>query len=477
LRRKIAGWSAAATAAALVTFGAIMAFTLYSEQVEVIDDRLATSANLLASRPPTASPIDVATLEALTVAPNHRRQANTALYGFVLVRTADGSVLQSSPGGLGNSVGPWPPPQRHFNRRADGTRVRFGAFPMGATTVLLAASLEPADESVQDLLEAALIAIPAVLLVVAAGSWWIARGALQPITAITRAATAINATNLGARLPTAAADDEIAAHVRVLNEMFDRLQRSFVQTTRFTADAAHELRTPLTILRGQIEEALRGAPSPPVEQLLLGLLEETSGLQKIADNLLLLSQFDSGKTQLRRERVDFSAVIADVAEDAELLAARLAIAVTQAIKTEVRVDGDATMLRRVALNLVDNAVKYNRRDGRVRIHLEVRDGRAVLDVANTGCPIPPERRAGLFERFYRGDAGRNRETGGSGLGLSLCREIISAHSGTIELSRSETDETVFTVSLPLSTKAIGQITAQRQPSPGVRSAGRGDGPA
>ena len=114
----------------------------------------------------------------------------------------------------------------------------------------------------------------------------------------------------------------------------------------------------------------------------------------------------------------------------------------------MRVDGDAVMLRRVALNLIDNAVKFNRDAGELRLMLRAADGDAVLTVGNTGPGVPPERRAALFQRFYRPDAGRSSDAGGAGLGLSLCREIVTAHGGRIELTRAKDDWTEFTVRLP-----------------------------
>ncbi len=449
LRRKIAAWSALATGFALLTFGVAITATLYQEHIEAVEDNLAASANLVAARHKPGEPLDLNILEALTTRPKRRREANTTLYGFAIVRESDGSVLQAHPAAMREAALPWPPAKHHFTRWLDGNHVRVGSFPMGDTRLLLAASLAGADESVRDLLEASLIAIPLVLLVVAGGSWWIARRALHPVREITSAAAAITTSNLSARLPEVETDDEISAHVRVLNEMFDRLQRGFEQATRFTADAAHELRTPLTILRGQLEDGLRANNlSVEQERLLVDLLEETTGLQKIADNLLLLARFDTGRGALEREPLDLSKLLVEASEDAELLAAPRSITVVAEIAPGLRVRADATMLRRVALNLIDNAIKFNRVGGTVRLALRVAGETAEIVVGNSGRGIPPDRRATLFQRFYRADSGRNREAGGSGLGLSLCREIVLAHDGEISLSGATDDWTEFTVRLP-----------------------------
>ena len=449
LRWQIVGWSALVTGLALLTFVAVAAFNLYTEQVEMIDVRLETNARLVFN---ARGEVNRDLLAELTLPRRHG--AETPLLGFALVRTRDRSLVQAQPASLAGAVTHWPPvrwpPQRTFlNAKIEGARLRLGAFKRGDHTLLLAAPLEPAEESVWDLLGAALIAIPAVLLVAAAGSWWIARRALAPIAAITRAAALITADRLGERLPAPATDDEIGAHVHVLNGMFDRLQRSFEQATRFTADAAHELRTPLTILRGQVEDALRtGRPAPEQERLLVDLLEEITGLQKISDNLLLLARFDTGRSQLQRAPLNLSALVQDAGEDAELLATPLGLKVTAQIAPAVRVDGDTVMLRRVALNLIDNAVKFNRAGGEVKLMLRADGVDAVFTVGNTGAGIAPARRAALFQRFYRPDAGRDPDSGGTGLGLSLCREIVTAHGGQIELTRAEDDWTEFAVRLP-----------------------------
>ncbi|MES1166669.1 MAG: ATP-binding protein [Pseudomonadota bacterium] len=446
LRWQITLWSVLITGLALVTFGAVVAFNLYSEQVEVVDTQLATDARFAFTTRAQGGdhgPVNPDWLAALP-------KADASLFGFVVGRTtSDRAALEARPETLRQALAQWPPVRRRFTRRVEGKKLRFGVFTEGETRLVLAASLAPVEESVGDLLGAYLIALPAVLLVVAGGSWWIARRALVPVTNITAAAASITADRLDQRLPAPATEDEIVRHIQVLNGMFDRLQRSFEQASRFTADAAHELRTPLTIMRGQIEDALRsGNFTPDQQRLLVGLPEENTGLQRISSNLLLLARFDAGKSPLERVPVDLSALVEEAREDAELLAASQHIRISGRIEPGLRVSGDAVMLRRVALNLVDNAVKFNRDDGELGLSLRTDAAEVVLSVANTGPGIPPDRQGTLFQRFYRADSGRNRDTGGSGLGLSLCREIVTALGGRIELARSDGEWTEFTVRLP-----------------------------
>ena len=452
LRTKLTLWSALVTGLALLTFGVAAAVNLYFEEIETLDHRM----NDLAKGFLAASGAETRDGFAALV---HRREEH--LVGGACREGSRRDVVTESTAVAGLLAGDLPG-KRHSTVHVDGHFYRLGWTAVDSRSVLLVADLWPAFDSVLDLLGAYLLALPVVLFVVAAGSWWMARRALQPIADITNAAASITAHRLGERLPQPAADDEIGRHTRVLNDMFDRLERSFAQATRFTADASHELRTPLTILRGQIEEALRtGQSTPEQERLLVELLDETSGLQKIADNLLLLARFDLGKDPIRRAPVDFSALAGEACEDAELLAAPKEIRIKAQVAPGIFIDGDAVMLRRVVLNLIDNAVKYNRPGGEVHLALSRTGGEAVFTIGNHGPGIPGDRRGALFERFFRLGSDRNSATGGSGLGLSLCREIVTAHGGRIELAPGASDWTEFRVSLP----TIAAESISRHPGP------------
>ena len=445
LRTKLALWSALVTALTLLTFGGVAAFGLYFRQTRTMEKSLVASSKvffreLSESGTPSKNDMDEAVL---------LLKGTTPLYGLAFGRTSE-KPNHIYPEKLSELVRGWPLAVGFSTVKLGKKEFRLGVFVDGEFTLVLAADLHPVQDMVGDLMEQYLLALPFVLLVGAAGSWWFARRALQPVAAITRAAEAITAERLDARLPTPLSDDEIGQLTRVLNAMFDRLQRGFEQATRFTADASHELRTPLTILRGEIEEALRtGSFDSTQEKLLVDLLEQTSGLQKIADNLLLLARFDAGKSSLVREPIDLSLLVQETVEDAELLASPLKISIHAEVAPGVRVSGDAHLLRRVLLNLIDNAVRYNRPGGEVWLELRREVDEVVLLVANTGSGIPKDRRVELFQRFFRLNADRNRGTGGSGLGLSLCREITVAHGGSIELSRSDNDRTEFLVRLPV----------------------------
>jgi signal transduction histidine kinase len=438
LRTKLTLWSALITAFTLVTFGLVAAVSLYVEQLEEVDRHLAANAQEFVLEARQRSAADVAEII---------RRDDEPHFGFAFF--VDGRVVSGEPGDLYERLINRTPRKKFTTLRLNEKFLRLGYFPYGENRALLVAvDLRHVMGSLVELGEAYLLALPIMLVVVGAGSWWVARRALAPIAAIADAASAITAEKLSTRLPAPPANDEIARLTGVLNAMFDRLERGFAQATRFSADASHELRTPLTILRGEIEQGLHAGGSAEQEKILVSLLEQVGGLQKISDNLLLLARFDAGKSPAQLAPLDLSALVSETVEDAELLAAPAKLKVSADVTPALRVSGDAVLLRRLLLNLVDNAVRYNRPGGEVKLALRRDDASVVLVIANTGAGFPAEKRGELFQRFFRLAADRNRATGGSGLGLSLCREIAAAHGGRIELARSADDVTEFAVTLP-----------------------------
>ncbi len=305
------------------------------------------------------------------------------------------------------------------------------------------------------LVVADLTALPLTVLVAAFGVWWTTGKALKPLQDIADAAERIHAKALRTRIPNPPVHDEIGRLVSVLNNAFDRLERSFAQATRFSSDASHELKTPLTIMRGEIESALSNESiDPQNEKLLEGLLQQTHRLSAIVENLLLLSRADAGALNLRKVAVDFSGLCHELAADAEILALRHNIIISSAIENEVQVLADEWYLRRLLLNLLDNAIKYNLYSGKAEIFLAKSGDLASFRIANTGPEISEEHQTQIFERFYRTEDSRASEVVGSGLGLSICREIVLAHQGQIWMERTRPGWTVFVVNLPLAVRQL-----------------------
>jgi heavy metal sensor kinase len=322
----------------------------------------------------------------------------------------------------------------------------FGAIRNQPTSPIVVK--KETNELIYDLTSAYTTALAVTVLVGALGVWWITRKALQPLQVAASAAEKIDAKALSRRLPEPRDQDEVGRLVRVLNHSFDRLERRFEQTTRFSSDASHELKTPLTIMRGEIEAALKEeADNSRIRSLLDSLLAETQGVCDIVDKLLLLSRADEGTLTLTKEILDFSAICHELAEDAEILARPKRITTEFAISPDVEVLADESYLRRVLLNLLDNAIKYNIEGGSLSISLIRSDALAVFRIANIGPGIPKEHETRVFERFYRADPSRSSETSGSGLGLSICREIVAAHGGQMWLDQPGSGWTAFIVTL------------------------------
>ncbi|MGQ9731755.1 MAG: sensor histidine kinase [Candidatus Zipacnadales bacterium] len=327
-----------------------------------------------------------------------------------------------------------------------GRMWRICTMENGEVAFLLAVDLGELEAEMGRVRNAFLAALPAALLLIALGSWLLSRRALRSVEDLAHVAEQVSASHLNRRIPTEGVETEFRRLVIVFNEMLDRLERSFYQATRFSADAAHELRTPLTILQGELEEALQSASSEAEQRVLSDLLGEVQRLKDIIRKLLLLSLADAGRLQLTRERVNLSELVEGLREDIEVLAPHLSV--TAEIAPEVWLTADVDLLRQALRNLSTNAVKYNREGGAVILRLREQEGRAEFSVSNTGPGIAPTDRPHVFDRFYRGDPSRGR-TDGVGLGLSLAREIARAHGGELTLEDSYEDLTTFTLTLPV----------------------------
>jgi signal transduction histidine kinase len=313
----------------------------------------------------------------------------------------------------------------------------------------IAARLNPVELPRTILLSTYTAAAPIVLIFIAFGAYWIAGRSLRPIARLTAVASAITAQKPGVRLPSVKSEDEVGSLTRVLNRMLERLEASYLQATRFSADASHELRTPLTVIRGEIENRLRKGNLPrDIEDLLVSLMEEAQRLEGITEGLLTLSQADAGNLQLEHERVSLSALIRLVIEDLEILASAQSVQVTADVADDIFVSANAKFLHQMLMNLGENAVKHNRPGGRIAVVLHSDANSIVVSISNTGEPIPKESQGSIFRRFYRSDRSRSRQVPGYGLGLSICWEIAHAHGWDLGLIRSDAEWTTFAVRIP-----------------------------
>jgi signal transduction histidine kinase len=292
-------------------------------------------------------------------------------------------------------------------------------------------------------------AVPAAILGLG-GGWWLMRKAMAPVTALTRAAAVVRDGNLQTQLPRTGNGDELDRLTEVFNAMTARLDESFNRIREFTLHASHELKTPLTVMHGELETALREEPEQVVRDRLVSQLDEIQRLTKIVDALTLLTKADAGQIALERTPVRLDELVRDDFADAQILAQPMKVSVKLEACDEATVAGDRHRLRQLLLNLTDNAVKYNRADGRVAISLRRTGGSAELSIANTGAGIPPEKQARVFDRFFRGDASHNNAVDGCGLGLSIAQWIVTAHGGTIQITSQPEELTTVRVRLPVS---------------------------
>jgi two-component system heavy metal sensor histidine kinase CusS len=293
------------------------------------------------------------------------------------------------------------------------------------------------------------IVIPVVLLLIAVGSWWLGSIALTPIENIRRAAERITAERLDERIPSQGLADEIGLLIGVLNATFERLQGSFEQAARFSADASHQLKTPIAILRAGIDEVLnQSGLSNEERERVADLLQQTRRLSSVAENLLLLSRADTGRLALRATEFDLARLLEGSLEDARILGAGSNLQIEANIPETLPINGDREMISLTVQNLVENAVKYNRLGGKILVSAEKHAHVVQICVGNNGPEIPPERAPHIFERFYRvrGD----EQTPGHGLGLSIPRELAHAHGGDLILARSRPDWTEFCLRLSAS---------------------------
>ncbi|MEM0896787.1 MAG: ATP-binding protein, partial [Verrucomicrobiota bacterium] len=305
------------------------------------------------------------------------------------------------------------------------------------------------NEHTSDMIQlrrAFLIALPGALLVVALGAAFVGWRVLTPIEALGRDMDRVSAEALDRRIDAAGADREFEPIIRNYNSMLERLERSFHQANRFSADVSHELKTPLAIMQGSLERALSQCEGSSVAQKSLSeVLEQTGHQRSILESLLLLSRADSGKLHISREPIDLSEKLKTWVEDAEFLAEPHGITVESDIQPNLWIEGDSIMLQQVAHNLFSNAARYNITGGEILCRLRSSGDHIEWRVASTGKIIAGDDRERIFERFARADS--TSKEPGAGLGLSLAQEIVLAHGGDIRLLDAVDGMNVFQVCL------------------------------
>lgn len=299
-------------------------------------------------------------------------------------------------------------------------------------TVLVSTDLSRVQDSVSVTRRAALFLVPVVLILMALLIYWVVGLALRAVGALRSGAARITAAGLSEqRLPVPLAHDEVHRLAVTLNVMLDRIEASTTRQRNFVGDAAHELRSPIASLRTQLEVASRLGPEVDSRELATDALVDVDRIARLVEDLLALARLDESGGQLRRRLpVNLDAIVEQTA--AQYADARVPVTVRVA---PARVSGDPEALRRVVVNLVDNAVRYTATTVTVTVRATDTDGE--VTVADNGPGIPAEARAAVFDRFVRLDTARARDTGGTGLGLAIVRDVVRAHGGSVVLEDNE----------------------------------------
>jgi heavy metal sensor kinase len=245
-------------------------------------------------------------------------------------------------------------------------------------------------------------------------------------------------------------DDELGRLAQAFNATLGRLEQSFDQMRRFTADASHELRTPLTAVRSVGEVGLQSPRSAEGYREVIGsMLEEVDRLNQLVESLLTLSRADAGHTKLARQRLDFASFIEDTITQVDVLAEERRQRVITELQGPVWIAADAVLLRRAIINVLDNAIKYAPLDSAIRVRLSIVSDQAVLSIEDQGPGIAAADLAHIFDRFYRVDRARSRQPAGVGLGLSIARWAVEAHGGEITVASQPGRGSTFRISLPM----------------------------
>jgi len=345
--------------------------------------------------------------------------------------------------------------------RRGGTRCYVRRFAAARTDcrLLILSSLHPESELLANLRVALGWLVPITVILASAGGYFLARKNLSPVADMTARADRISESTLHDRLAVQNPADELGRLATTLNRLLDRLDLAFERQRRFIADASHELRTPLAILQGESEVALSNPSRTPEEyhESLSVLQHEARRLTRIVEDMFTLSRADAGQYPVNRRELYLDELVAECAHSVRTLAAAKSITFSVESSGELPFSGDESLLSRMLLNLLDNAIKYTPNGGEVTVSARSTPAGPQITVANNGAGIPQEFHSRIFERFFRADQARTRanatagSAGGAGLGLSIARWIAEAHRGTLTLTRSDASGTVFTVTLPAET--------------------------
>ncbi|MCK5236344.1 MAG: HAMP domain-containing protein [Deltaproteobacteria bacterium] len=325
----------------------------------------------------------------------------------------------------------------------------FGLFAV----IQVGSSLEDMDLLLSNMFRIFVVGIIVSVLIASIIGSFLALKALRPVGEMVAIARRIGAENLNERITVHGHNDEIGELATTLNEMIERLEKSFTKIKQFTADASHELKTPLTVMKGEVEVALRTElEQGEAREILESNLEEIDRMYYIIRNLLTLAKADAEEEDAMKMAVRFDIVVSERFELISRSAATKGVEFELVSTDEATVFADPVGLGQVVSNLMDNAIKYTPVGGRVEVGLELYENEVKLKVRDSGIGIVKEELPYIFDRFYRTDKARTRSetvTGSVGLGLSICRDLLELYNGKIEAMSTYGKGSTFVVTLPL----------------------------
>ncbi len=435
LRARLLLWHVATGALIIFAFGASVTFLTWHTRIAAVDASLVARAAQLeaAVRPADDGQID------LILGPELRQTDPSGVYHFIW--THDGVLMDRSTLDL-----PVPEPAGDGLRFEAGHRERYSTAASG---VRLLVGLDLADlrADVWSLALRLLLTGAAILVVSVAGGWWFTGRALAPLDRINRTARRMSDGDLAARIPAEAVDTEVGQVVDALNSAFDRLHGAIERQRRFTADASHELRTPLATISAEVQWALARERSADELRGSLEVSARAAGrMQSVIERLLFLARGEAVTERPSPVRLDDLA--REALEHVRALAFAAGLTVTTDV-TPVTIQADRERLLEAVTHVLTNAIRYNLPGGTVHVTVGTEDGRATLQVRDSGIGIGPDDLPHVFEAFFRGDPARSRDTGGAGLGLAVARSVVEQHGGTIACTSAPGNGTTIEMSWPM----------------------------
>ena len=365
------------------------------------------------------------------------------------VSMADGTIVfdnsWSTDGGQGISLAPGKEEMVHASI-VDSSGAYIGEVRMwvfGSDLLLRSTDVQFREQSYQAMLFAAILAIVLASCI----GFLFARGLVNPINRMTATAKAIKKGDLSARTGLKG-DDEVARLGETFDAMAASVEKDRELERRLTTDVAHELRTPLMAIQSTVEAMVDGVFEPDIERLET-VNSEVKRLGRLVDALLKLSRLESRSKPMKKEKLDVGELISGIVATHEAFVSDSGLTLKYEREDNVFVMGDADMLRQATANLISNAVRYTPEGGTITVRVSRGDLMASIMVKDTGIGLSPEEVKMVFSRFWRADAGRNRASGGLGIGLALVKEIVDQHGGWVRVEGKKNEGACFTIYIPL----------------------------